>query len=56
MGTDIAGGYAASILVACRHAAVASEPAWKSTSELRFASMAWTRRAIAQTQRGAPEI
>ena len=32
MGTDIAGGYAASILVACRHAAVASEPAWKSTS------------------------
>ena len=44
MGTDIAGGYAASILVACRHAAVAS----KACVEINVASMAWNRRAIAQ--------
>ena len=53
MGTDIAGGYAASILVACRHAAVAS----KACAEINVASMAWNRRAIAQTQLfGAPEL
>ena len=49
MGTDIAGGYAASILVACRHAAVASEPAWKSTSR-RWRGIEWGARNLIFTQ------